>query len=52
MDFDIVLTTYSTLVVDFFKGLGVLHRVRWFRVVLDEGMSFAGWVHEFSVGLT
>jgi SWI/SNF-related matrix-associated actin-dependent regulator of chromatin subfamily A3 len=40
LDFDIVLTTYSTLVVDFSKDLGVLHRVQWFRVVLDEGMSF------------
>jgi SWI/SNF-related matrix-associated actin-dependent regulator of chromatin subfamily A3 len=42
LDFDIVLTTYSTLVIDFSKGFGVLHRVQWFRVVLDEGMSFPG----------
>jgi len=36
--FDIVLTTYSTLVADFSNGPGVLHQMQWFRVVLDEGM--------------
>lgn len=33
---DLVLTTYSTLVKDNQKA-GVLHRLKWFRVVLDEG---------------
>jgi SNF2 family DNA or RNA helicase len=42
MDFDIVLTTYSTLVGDFSKDPGVLHQVQWFRVVLDEGMTLRG----------
>lgn len=35
-DFDVVLTTYSTLCVESKRG-GVLHRVDWYRVVLDEG---------------
>jgi SWI/SNF-related matrix-associated actin-dependent regulator of chromatin subfamily A3 len=34
---DIVLTTYHTLVVDHNKKSKPLHRVEWFRVVLDEG---------------
>jgi SNF2 family DNA or RNA helicase len=33
---DLVLTTYSTLVKDH-QNAGVLHRLKWFRVVLDEG---------------
>jgi SNF2 family DNA or RNA helicase len=35
---DLVLTTYSTLVKDHQKA-GVLHRLEWFRVVLDEGKA-------------
>ena len=33
---DLVLTTYATLVKDH-QNAGVLHRLKWFRVVLDEG---------------
>lgn len=33
---NLVLTTYSTLMHDYRKA-GVLHRLNWFRVVLDEG---------------
>ena len=33
---DLVLTTYSTLVKDH-QNAGVLRRLKWFRVVLDEG---------------
>jgi len=35
---DLVLTTYSTLVKDH-QNAGVLHRLKWFRVVLDEGKT-------------
>jgi len=35
---DLVLTTYSTLVKDH-QNAGVLHRLKWFRVVLDEGKA-------------
>lgn len=35
--YDIVVTTYGTLAADFSKGpISVLHRLKWFRVVLDE----------------
>ena len=33
---DLVLTTYSTLVKDY-QTARTLHRLKWFRVVLDEG---------------
>ena len=33
---DLVFTTYSTLVKDY-QNARVLHRLRWFRIVLDEG---------------
>jgi SNF2 family DNA or RNA helicase len=34
---DIVITTYGTLAADFSKGpSSILHRLKWFRVVLDE----------------
>ena len=35
-DFDVVLTTYSTLYAESKSG-GVLHQVDWYRIVLDEG---------------
>lgn len=35
--YDIVITTFGTLAADFGKGASsVLHRLKWFRVVLDE----------------
>lgn len=37
MDYDVVLTTYSTLSADYSKAESVLHRIMWYRVVLDEG---------------
>jgi len=37
-DVDIVLTTYHTMVSDG-ETSGPLHKVDWFRVVLDEGMK-------------
>jgi SNF2 family DNA or RNA helicase len=35
---DIVLTTYSTLASDC-QTIGILRRLKWFRIVLDEGES-------------
>ncbi|KAK3502961.1 SNF2 family N-terminal domain-containing protein [Neurospora crassa] len=35
MDTDLVLTTYSTLASDYKKS-GLLHKMEWYRVVLDE----------------
>jgi SNF2 family DNA or RNA helicase len=35
---DLVLTTYSTLVKDH-QNAGILHHLKWFRVVLDEGKT-------------
>lgn len=35
--YDIVITTYGTLAADYSRGaLSVLHRLKWFRIVLDE----------------
>jgi len=36
-DADIVLTTYNTLVAEFGSKASPLHRLNWYRVVLDEG---------------
>jgi SNF2 family DNA or RNA helicase len=36
INLDLVLTTYSTLVKDH-QNAGVLHRLKWFRIILDEG---------------
>lgn len=35
---DIVLTTYHTVAAEGFKNNSALFRIKWFRVVLDEGM--------------
>lgn len=34
---DVVITTYSTLASEWYKKKSQLHRIGWFRVVLDEG---------------
>lgn len=36
-EFDIIFTTYATVTSEFCRGLSVLHQIRWFRIVLDEG---------------
>ncbi|KAK7981453.1 hypothetical protein PG988_003691 [Apiospora saccharicola] len=36
LGYDVVLTTYSTLASDYRKTESVLHRIGWYRVVLDE----------------
>ncbi|KAI9147996.1 DNA repair protein RAD5B [Paramyrothecium foliicola] len=42
-NYDIVLTTYGTLAADFGKGQGILHRTRWYRVILDEAHVIRNW---------
>ena len=37
--FDIVLTTYATLVSEYRNERSALYDVDWFRIVLDEGKS-------------
>lgn len=39
---DIVLTTYGTVMAEYRRGLGrsALHRVGWFRLILDEGTAY------------
>jgi SWI/SNF-related matrix-associated actin-dependent regulator of chromatin subfamily A3 len=37
--YDLVLTTYDTLAIEFSRGNSVLQRVSWFRIILDEGVS-------------
>lgn len=37
LEFDIIFTTYATLTAGFCRGDSILHQIRWFRLVLDEG---------------
>jgi SNF2 family DNA or RNA helicase len=37
LNYDVVLTTYATVLSEFSKDNSVLYRIEWFRVVLDEG---------------
>ncbi|KAI3321518.1 SNF2 family N-terminal domain-containing protein [Xylariaceae sp. AK1471] len=43
--YDIIITTYATLAADYTAD-GVLHKVTWFRVVLDE----AHWIRNSGTG--
>ncbi|KAF2829839.1 DNA repair protein rad5 [Ophiobolus disseminans] len=36
---DVVLTTYASIAADFCRGRSTLHRIEWYRVVLDEGIK-------------
>jgi SWI/SNF-related matrix-associated actin-dependent regulator of chromatin subfamily A3 len=36
-EYDVVITTYNTLASEYSKKESVLHRVSWYRIVLDEG---------------
>ena len=38
-DADLVLTTYHTIVSDFDNKSSPLHKMHWYRLVLDEGKS-------------
>nr|CAF06022.1 related to regulator of chromatin [Neurospora crassa] len=51
MDTDLVLTTYSTLASDY-KRSGLLHRMEWYRVVLDEGSTRNASTHYFRAAAT
>jgi len=41
---DVVLTTYNTLAVDYAKKSSPLHKIFWYRVVLDEGNNTLSWI--------
>lgn len=34
---DVILTTYGTLAADFKRRQSFLYKIRWYRVILDEG---------------
>lgn len=34
---DIILTTYATIAAEFCRGQSMMHRIKWYRIVLDEG---------------
>jgi len=36
IEFDIILTTYATIIADFSR-VSRLHQIMWYRIVLDEG---------------
>jgi hypothetical protein len=38
-DFDIIFSTYNTVTTEFARGIGRLYSIRWFRIVLDEGIT-------------
>lgn len=40
LESDIVFTTYATVAAELRGGRGVLRCVRWFRIVLDEGLTY------------
>jgi SWI/SNF-related matrix-associated actin-dependent regulator of chromatin subfamily A3 len=41
-NYDIVMTTYGTIAAEFGKTDGILGRIRWYRIILDEGKSSHG----------
>lgn len=46
MDYDIVLTTYGTIKVDFSEKKNLIFRTEFFRIVLDEGKSIDIHTHK------
>ncbi|KAF5004028.1 hypothetical protein FDECE_9441 [Fusarium decemcellulare] len=40
---DIVLTTYGTVMAECRRGHSVLHRIDWYRIVLDEAHTVRNW---------
>ena len=41
VEHDVILTTYATLASHFGKKASFLQQIKWFRLVLDEGMDFS-----------
>jgi SNF2 family DNA or RNA helicase len=41
--YDVVLTTYGTVVADFNRAHKVLERIDWYRLIADEGMLISGF---------
>ena len=37
---DIIVTTYATLATEYRRKQSRLHKIQWYRVVLDEGKSW------------
>ena len=37
-DYHVVITTYNTLASEYKKKKSILHRIGWYRIVLDEGV--------------
>ena len=40
LDYDVVLATYATVAAEHGKKSSPLQLISWFRIVLDEGLSF------------
>jgi SNF2 family DNA or RNA helicase len=38
VDYDIVLSTYHTIAIEALDSTSPLKRIKWFRIVLDEGI--------------
>jgi SWI/SNF-related matrix-associated actin-dependent regulator of chromatin subfamily A3 len=38
VQYDVVLTTYGTVVADFSRSRNVLDHINWYRLIVDEGM--------------
>ena len=36
---DVVISTYATVASDYGRGGGILSRIKWYRLILDEGNS-------------
>jgi SWI/SNF-related matrix-associated actin-dependent regulator of chromatin subfamily A3 len=39
VQYDVVLTTYGTVVADFSRSRNVLERINWYRMIVDEGTA-------------
>ncbi|KAL9082305.1 MAG: hypothetical protein Q9165_008920 [Trypethelium subeluteriae] len=39
LEYDVILTTYGTIVAEFRRGGGVLDCFHWYRLILDEGID-------------
>ena len=46
--YDVVLTTYATIALEVAKRSSIFQKIRWFRVVLDEGVNPSVYTHSSS----